>query len=64
MVVSVMEETRVIMLRESVSFSLSKSLSFGINQSAFVSKVRVKCKEHVVQCPQTYFASNCSNISL
>ena len=39
-----MEETRVIMLRKSVSFSLSKSLSFGINQSVFVSKVRVKCK--------------------
>ena len=39
-----MEETRVSMLRESVRFSLSKSLSFGINQSVFVSKVRVKCK--------------------
>ena len=39
-----MEETRVSMLRESVRFSLSKSLSFGNNQSVFVSKVRVKCK--------------------
>ena len=44
MVVIVMEETRVSMLREPVCFSLSKSLSFGINQSVFVSKVRVKCK--------------------
>ena len=44
MVVIVTEETRVSMLRESVRFSLSKSLSFGINQSVFVSKVRVKCK--------------------
>ena len=44
MVVIVMEETRVSMLHESVRFSLSKSLSFGINQSVFVSKVRVKCK--------------------
>ena len=44
MVVIVMEETSVSMLRESVRFSLSKSLSFGINQSVFVSKVRVKCK--------------------
>ena len=44
MVVIVMEETRISMLRESVRFSLSKSLSFGINQSVFVSKVRVKCK--------------------
>ena len=44
MVVIVMEETRVSILRESVRFSLSKSLSFGINQSVFVSKVRVKCK--------------------
>ena len=44
MVVIVMEETRVSILRESVRFSLSKSLSLGINQSVFVSKVRVKCK--------------------
>ena len=34
--VIVMEETRVSMLRESVRFSLSKSLSFGINQSISV----------------------------
>ena len=42
MVVFVKEETRVSTSSESVSFSLSKSLSFGINQLVFVNKVRVK----------------------
>ena len=42
MVVFVKGETRVSTSSESVSFSLSKSLSFGINQQVFVNKVRVK----------------------
>ena len=42
MVVFVKEETRVSTSSESVSLSLSKSLSFGINQQVFVNKVRVK----------------------
>ena len=41
-VVFVKEETRVSISSESVSFNLSKSLSFGINQQVFVNKVRVK----------------------